>query len=171
MPKLETGKPAPAFTLPDLQNRPVALAGMRGRIVLINFWSLECPWAERADQAIERWMRAWGERVAWVSIASNANENPVEVMPVAELRRLPLVLLDARQTVADAYGAVTTPHIFIVDGEGILRYQGGIDDTNFRQRTPTRQYAFDAVEALLKGEAPAVVESSPYGCSIYRFST
>ena len=171
MPKLITGDPAPLFELPDLEGRLVSLAGLSGKIVMLNFWSCECPWAERADELLAAWQAGWGGRVTWVSLASNANERPAGIASAAAERRLPLVLVDAGQTAADAYGAVTTPHIFIIDAEGMLRYQGGIDDTTFRKRAATRQYAFEAVEALLNGEQPPVAEANPYGCTIVRNST
>lgn len=170
MSKLIAGEPAPLFELPDLQNQPIALNGLRGRIVLLNFWSCECPWAERADASLARWHTGWGDRVTWLSVASNANELVTEIARMAAARRLPLVLLDPLQRVADAYGAVTTPHIFVVDAQGVLRYQGGLDDTTFRARAATRHYAFEAVEALLKGQPPPLAETNPYGCTIVRYS-
>ena len=170
MPKLITGDPAPLFELPDLHGRLVSLTGLRGKIVLLNFWSRECPWAERADEMLAVWQVAWGERVTWVSLASNANESAAEIAIAAAERRLPLVLLDAGQLVADAFGAVTTPHIFILDAQGRLRYQGGLDDMTFRKRTATRQFVLEAVEALLNGEQPSVAEADPYGCTIVRNS-
>jgi peroxiredoxin len=170
MSKLITGNPIPLFELPDLQGQIVSLAGLRGKIVLLNFWSCECPWAKRADEMLAAWLARWGERVAWISLASNANESAAAIASATAERQLPQVLQDAGQIVADAYGAVTTPHIFVIDAEGLLRYQGGIDDTTFRKRTATRRYAFEAVEALLTGEQPPVAEADPYGCTIVRNS-
>lgn len=169
--KLITGNPAPLFELTDLHGRLVSLAGLRGKIVLLNFWSCECPWAKRADEMLAAWQAGWGERVAWVSLASNANESAAAIASAADERQLPLVLQDAGQIAADAYGAVTTPHIFVIDAEGMLRYQGGIDDKTFRKRTATHQYVFETVEALLNGVQPPVAEADPYGCTIVRNST
>ncbi len=86
----------------------------------------------------------------------------------ARARRLPLVLFDAEHLVADLYEAVTTPHTFIVDREGILRYRGAIDDVTFRQRKATRFYLEEAVEALLDGRVPELQETPAYGCTIVR---
>ncbi|RPJ37924.1 MAG: hypothetical protein EHM21_17600 [Chloroflexi bacterium] len=63
---------------------------------------------------------------------------------------------------------MTTPHLFLVDGSGILRYQGAFDDVNFRQREPTRNYVEEAVQSLLKGEKILVTETAAYGCAIVR---
>ncbi len=161
-------EPAPDFTLPDLSGNRHALRDYRGRIVILNFWSAECPWAERADRALVAALAAWGDAVALLSIASNANEPPEMLAHVAAERGLPLVLHDADQQVADRYGAQTTPHLFVVDANGLLRYQGAFDDTTFRRHTPTRTYLIDAVNALLRGETPAPAQTPPYGCTIVR---
>ena len=102
-------------------------------------------------------------------IASNANEEPELLARVAFERSLPLVLRDAGQRVADAYRAATTPHFFVVNERGLLSYQGGLDDTTFRRRVPTRFYLHEAIEALLAGSTPELSETQPYGCTIVRF--
>jgi hypothetical protein len=76
--------------------------------------------------------------------------------------------MDANCFVADLYEAQTTPHVFVIDREGILRYRGAVDDVTFRQRTPARFFLDEAVEALLEGHVPALVESPAYGCTIVR---
>ena len=143
---------------------------MRGKIVLLNFWSAECPWSERADRLLAERFTGWGGRVSWVSIAANANEPRELLSQAARERGLPLVLLDPQQQVTDAYAAQTTPHVFLIDAAGILRYQGGLDDITFRKRTPERFYALEAVEALLSGRLPEVAECPSFGCAIQRFA-
>ncbi|MCJ7567453.1 MAG: hypothetical protein MUO58_07925, partial [Anaerolineales bacterium] len=80
------------------------------------------------------------------------------------------VLRDAEHAVADLYGAVTTPHFFVIDENGVLRYRGAPDDTSFRQREPTVYYLKDAMEALLNGREPNPAETAGYGCTIIRHS-
>ena len=94
------------------------------RVAVLVFWSAECPWSERADETLHEYMQAWGAAVAWWSIASNANETPEDVRQTAAARQVPVLLLDRDQAVADLYGAQTTPHFFVVDADGKLRYQG-----------------------------------------------
>ena len=81
---------------------------------------------------------------------------------------LAAVLIDADRAVADRYEAVTTPHAFVVDREGILRYRGAVDDVTFRQRRATRFFLEEAVEALLEQRLPEVQETPAYGCTIVR---
>ncbi len=103
-----------------------------------------------------------------LSIASNRNETIQSIEKAAKVRRLPIVLIDADHVIADLYEAQTTPHVFVIDRNGILRYRGAVDDITFRQRKPTRFFLDEAVEALLEGHLPALTEAPAYGCTIVR---
>ena len=161
---------APGFSLPDLAGRQYSLDDFHGRVVVINFWSAECPHAARVDAALLALLENWGEQVALLTIAANANEPPDLLQQEASRRGLPLVLHDAQQQLAELYGAQTTPHLFVIDGGGILRYQGACDDVTFRQRQATQHFLRQAVEALLAGRLPEPDQTPPYGCSIVRHS-
>lgn len=161
-------EPAPEFTLPDLDGRIHMLGDYRGRIAVVNFWSADCPHALRADRRLEQAAGNWGAEVAWLSIASNANEPRGLVERVARQRKLPVVLVDADQAVADRYAAQTTPHAFVVDPRGLLRYHGAVDDVSFHRREPERDYLVDAVEALRSGRTPNPPETPPFGFAIVR---
>lgn len=160
--------PAPDFELPDLQGNVHKLSDYRGRIVIVNFWSAECPHSERTDRSTMACLVQWGVDVEMLSIAANRSEPAEVVAEAARARRLPMVLLDPEHIVADMYEAVTTPHTFIVDREGILRYRGAVDDVTFRQRKATRFFLEAAVEALLDGHLPEIQETPAYGCAIVR---
>lgn len=165
---LQLNSPVPDFELPDLDGNPHRLSGHRGKIVIVNFWSCECPHSERTDKAIMSMFVQWREDVAMVSIASNRNESAGALKQAAETRRLPEVLRDADCRVANLFEAQTTPHVFVIDREGILRYRGAVDDMMFRRRQPTRFFLDEAVESLLEGRLPALTESPAYGCAIVR---
>lgn len=165
---MQINRPAPDFQLPDLQGIPHKLSDFLGRIVIINFWSAECPHSERADRSTMACVVQWGEDVQLLSIASNRNETMQMVEEAARARRLPMVLLDPDHAVADLYEAVTTPHAFVVDLDGVLRYRGAIDDVTFRQRKAARFYLEEAVEELLADRLPGLQETRAYGCAIVR---
>ena len=165
---IKTGQAAPGFSLSDLTGSLHRLDETRGRILLLNFWSAECPWVERADRDVTRLLSAWGEGVLLWRIASNSNEPVALLRHVAEQRALPLVLHDAQHQVANLFGAQTTPHFFVLDPQGFLRYQGALDDVTFRQREPRRFFLRQAVEALLAGDLPDPAETPAYGCTIIR---
>jgi len=103
-----------------------------------------------------------------LSIASNRNEKAEDLKKASETRRLPIVLIDPACQVADMFEAQTTPHVFVIDREGILRYRGPVDDVTFRQKVPTRFYLDMAVESLLEGQLPTLTEAPAYGCAIVR---
>lgn len=167
---METGKAAPDFSLPDLSGQVHHLSESLGKVVLLNFWSAECPWAERTDRDLRPELEKWGPRVVLLNLASNAHEPLEMIKQSANERGLELVLVDEDNLVANLYQAKTTPHFYVIDAQGILRYHGAYDDLTFRQRTPTRGYVCEAVEALLAGEAPPLDQAPPYGCTIVRNS-
>ena len=165
---MQINDPAPDFELPDLQGNLYKLSDYRGRIVILNFWSCECPHSERADCLIAEWLKEWGREVELFPIASNRSESAQEVEEASRSRNLPKVLIDAEQVVADLYEAVTTPHVFVVDRDGVLRYRGAVDDVTFRQRTATRFFLKEAIDMLLEGHLPTLTEIPAYGCTIVR---
>ncbi len=167
---IKVGAQAPNFNLPDLNSKNYTLSESLGRIVVIYFWSAECIWCDRVDRELISYHQRWGGDVDVLWIASNANERLDLIEPVARERNLPTVLLDDQQKVADAYGAQTTPHFFIIDVKGNLAYQGAWDDITFRQRVATQTYVPDVVDALRKGTSPQVTETQPYGCVLVRFT-
>ncbi len=163
------GAPAPNFSLPDLDGRLYHLSAARGQIVILNFWSAECSWSERADQDILAALPGWGPSVAYWPIAANRAESLDEQRQAAQQRGLPRLLRDANQQAANAYGAQTTPHLFVIDPRGGLAYQGALDDMTFGRRSPTQPYLRQAVAALLAGRRPDPSQTAPYGCTIVRF--
>lgn len=179
-PVIVIGTKAPDFSLPGLQHSGHAvwaapgtqnyyrMSAQNGKIVVLNFWSAECPWAERVDHELAGYMADWEGKVCWWSVAANANESEAIIAAAAEARRLPVVLIDAGQKVANLYGAQATPHMFVVDERGILRYQGAFDDVTFRQRKPAHFYLREAVDALLAGRQPVLSQTPAYGCAIVR---
>ena len=165
---MQLNQPAPDFELPDLEGRLHRLCDYRGKIVIVNFWSCECPHSERTDRSTVACLVQWEQDVELLSIASNRNESASCVAEAAKARRLPRVLLDAEQVVADLYEAITTPHAFVLDREGILRYRGAVDDVKFRHPKATRFFLEEAVESLLDRRLPALAETPAYGCAIVR---
>ena len=165
---MQLNEPAPDFELPDLNGKPHNLSSYRGQLVIINFWSAECPHSERTDRHLPTLFEGWNGEVVLLSIASNRNESAEMVAESAKARRIPQVLIDSEHVVADLYTALTTPHIFILDRDGILRYRGAVDDITFRHREATQFFVKEAVEALLRGDLPASSETPSYGCAIVR---
>jgi peroxiredoxin len=161
-------QPAPDFALPDLDGHLQRLSALRGKIIVVNFWSAECGWSEQSDLEIREYSEAYPGRVVTLRVAANANEADEMLKDVSRARGLDIILKDSSAKVADLYAAQTTPQLFVVDEGGLLRYQGAPTDKTFRQRTATRFYLKEALEALLAGRLPEVAETLPYGCAIVR---
>ena len=144
------------------------LSDYRGVIVIVNFWSAECQHSERTDHYLLDLLARWTGDVVLLSIAANRNESIQSVEETSKARGIPGLLIDAEHVVADLYEAATTPHAFLIDREGILRYRGAVDDVTFRQKTATRLFLNEAVEALLDGRLPEPTDTPAYGCAIVR---
>ncbi len=165
---MQVGTPAPDFRLPDLTGASHQLSEIADKIVVINFWSAECPWSKRMDATLAQLISEWEDRVEFWSIASNVNEDPVLIRDEASARGIPVVLLDPDQYVADLFGATTTPQVFVIDPNQILRYTGAVDDRTFRNREASQAYLADAIQAVLEDRSPDPSHTSPYGCAIVR---
>jgi peroxiredoxin len=167
---INTGEKAPGFQLPDLKGNLYSLGGYPGWIRVVNFWSAECEWCERVDREWMAFHEASKAEVKAFWIASNASESPDLIERVAAERNLPIVLMDRDQQVANQYGAQVTPHFFVVDGDGILCYQGAWDDITFRQRVAMQVYVPQVIEALIDHRTPAIKQTQPYGCMLVRYT-
>ena len=165
---MQLNQPAPNFTLNDLDGVSHTLSDSFGWIVIINFWSAECPHAARVDLGLLPLLEQWDGKVHLLQIASNGNE-PLEILKeVADEHGVNPVLHDPNHQVADLYKATNTPHIFILNEKGLLQYHGAYDDVAFRQRVATRNYAQETVESLLNRSKPDVTHIPPFGCTIVR---
>jgi peroxiredoxin len=165
-PIVQPNAPAPAFELPDINGDVHRLRDQLGRTLVLNFWSVECPWSARADPPVN----AAAQRAAaevW-TIACCHGESLEDLRRAAQERGLKTILLDPDQSVADLYRASATPHVFLIDALGILRYQGAPDDTGFGFRPATRSYLEEALTALKAGRVPDPAETPARGCAIVR---
>jgi len=162
------GIAAPDFELPDLDGILHRRSSLLGRILVINFWSADCPHSVRADRQLLELKSEWGDRVAVWSVACNRNERMQDLARAAAERGVEPLLLDPDQAAADRYGVLTTPQVFLIDAAGILRYAGAPDNVTFGQPRPTRSYLGEAAAALLAGREPPLAETPAYGCAIVR---
>jgi len=164
------GSAAPNFELEDLEGARHSPRDELGSILVLNFWSADCVHSQRADEEFEDLAQEWGEGVSFWCIASNENEDEELIGNAAAKNKIDRLLRDQHLAVADAYGAVTTPHVFVIDEQGVLRYSGAFNDVSLRQRTPTRNYLQEAVKAVQNGVDPDHSETAPFGCAIIRHS-
>jgi len=172
-PSAEVGSAAPDFTLTDLDGDEHTLSDYtaEGKVVVLEWFNPDCPFVVKhykastmADLAAE-----FGEDVVWLAINSNA---PGKQGSGAERNRRAVeewgisypVCLDEPGEVGQRYRARTTPHMYVIDAEGVLRYAGAIDDSP--RGTAETNYVRAALEAVLAGEAVETTTTRPYGCSV-----
>ncbi len=164
----EVGKTAPEFRLRDLEGKEYQVKGAHGEILVLNFWSAECPWAEKGDQALAAMDVDWGQEALVWRVASNVDESPEQIREEAEARGVEPVLIDEDHRVADLYGAVTTPHLYVIDRQGVLRYKGAPNDAGFDDAEPEHNYLAAALQAAGEGRSPEPAETRGRGCTIVR---
>jgi len=161
---------APDFVLPAIAGNRLALSDWRGFVVVLNFWSVQCAWSRRADVVLVYRQLTWFPKgVRILGVCSNVNETETEMMYEAESRHVKYpLLLDIEHRVADLYKAETTPHLFVLDRQGIVRYIGALDDATFKQREAKTIYLDRAVNAVLDNRPPDPATTPPYGCALVR---
>lgn len=172
------GRPAPLFRLTDTQGRVHSLVPLKGKFVVLEWFNPECPFSKKHYGGnMQRLQRTYtGRGIVWLSIDSSApgkqgHLTPEQANALIKERHMgsTAVLLDPDGSVGRLYGAKTTPHLFIINPEGVVIYAGAIDDqpsadpadiaraTNYVQR---------ALEEAMAGEAVSVPQTKPYGCSV-----
>lgn len=164
------GQPAPDFTLVDEAGVSHTLSQYQGQIVVLEWTNPECPFVQRCYNNTRMQTAAGsfdGQSVVWLAVDStHFNDASTNVAWKAQHGFEYPTLQDRDGTVGHLYGATTTPHLYVVDAAGLLRYAGAFDsDPRGEEAAPTN-YVTDAVTALLAGNDPAVASSEPWGCSV-----
>lgn len=173
------GSTAPSFTLTDTNGKQHSLADYKGRHVVLEWVNLGCPYVKKHYesgnmQATQK--EAVDKGAVWLSVSSSAKWKQGHMSPsdwndeIAERNiASTAVLLDESGEVGRAYGAKTTPHMYIVNPEGVLIYQGAIDDkpsTNKKSLQGARNHVLAALDEAINGKPVTVARSQPYGCSV-----
>lgn len=171
------GDQAPDFTLTDTDGHSHTLSALlkEGKTVVIEWFNPDCPFIVKTHKTFpvmnETFAPYAEKNVAWLAVNSGAegkqgaglerNQRAVKeyAMPFP-------VLLDQDGKVGRAYGAKTTPHMFIVTPDGKVAYAGAIDDVRDPGKRGEVNYVSAALDALLAGKPVATPETAPYGCSV-----
>ncbi len=173
------GQPAPAFSLTDTAGKTVQLADFRGRHVVLEWVNPGCPYVRKHYssanmQGTQKDVTAQG--VVWLAINSTENASTDYLAPAQMGRWMQSqqatathTLMDEDGTVGKAYGARTTPHMYIVDPAGKLIYAGGIDSVPSSRVDDIKtavNYVKQGVREALAGQPIRAATTRPYGCSI-----
>lgn len=179
MAQAQLNEKAPNFTLANVETgESWSLSDNQGKFTVIVFESIHCPWNYlRPDGGYERVLKPmaakWKDKgVEFVAINSNKNESDADVKAYAEKVQLGYpILRDPGAKVADQFGAQTTPHVFVINKEGVLVYRGGIEQAPGRPSDcgqMQEQYLEPVLVALTEGKPLPYTETKSKGCGIKR---
>ena len=170
--EVAVGKPAPEFALVDEAGKEHKLSDYKGKIVVLEWTSPACPYVKRhykeKTMATSLEQAGGAEKVAWLAVDSShsVEAEATKTWKGEEGFGYP-VLLDAEGKVGKMYQAKTTPHLFVIDDQGVVRYSGAIDDNERGDKTEgITNYVTTAIKSLQEGQPVAVAETKPYGCSV-----
>jgi peroxiredoxin len=175
---VETGKPAPDFTGTDINGKTVKLSDYAGKVIVIESYNSDCPFCNNhyktgAMPELQKDLAAKG--VMWLIVNSVNPKNPSHRTPEqakAEMADKKITadawIDDSSGTIGHLYGMETTPQMFVIDKTGTLVYDGAIDNKPDPSHDPktARNYAREAVDAVMAGKPVAVSQTKPYGCSV-----
>ncbi len=174
------GVAAPAFELKDTSGKTVKLSDFKGSHVVLEWTNPGCPFVVKhyGAQNMQGLQKDYtAKKVVWLSINSTAKSASDYLEPVALQAKLTkdwgaaptAVLMDESGAVGKAYGAKTTPHMYVIDPQGKLVYAGGIDDkrtANPADIKGAKNFVKAALDESLAGKPVSTPTATPYGCSV-----
>lgn len=175
---VEIGKPAPDFTGTDINGKTIHLADYKGKIVVIESYNSDCPYCHNqyktgATQDLQKELTAQG--VVWLMVNSVNPNNFSHRTPDQARAEWTAEKIAATAWIDDSSGAIghlydmkTTPHVFVINKDGNLVYEGAMDDQPdpFHDPRTARNYVKEAVNDLLTGKPIEVSQTKSYGCAV-----
>jgi len=170
---ITVGQKAPDFSgIPAVANgedASVSLADLKEDVVVVVFLANHCPVVQRYEDRIIDFTNDYKNKnvkvVGFAVSAMDQDKLPGIKKYMQDHKSNYIYGYDETQAVGKAYGATNTPQFFVLDKERKIRYTGAMDDSQ-REDKVTKTYLRDAVDAVLKGETPAVEETRPEGCGV-----
>ena len=167
------GEPAPEFSLQDQDGKTHKLSDYKGKVVVLEMFNQGCPYVVRHHKAKTMTNLAdkyKGQEVVWLAVNPTSGKTAEDNKTSAEAWGISYpILSDTSTTVAQQYGAKTTPQMYIIDKEGKLVYNGAIDDDPSADGTKgdkATNYVAKALDEVLAGKPVSVAETKPYGCGV-----
>lgn len=164
------GAAAPDFSLKDEAGKEHKLSQYKGKIVVLEWVNPECPFVKRHYEAktMEKtWAGSDKKKVVWLAIDSTSHNTPEKSAAWKKEQGFSYpILQDPEGKVGKLYGAKTTPHMYVIDEKGTLRFAGGIDDDPRGKKEAPKNYVELALASLLADEDVSEKTSTPYGCTV-----
>lgn len=175
----EVGKPAPAFSAQDMNGKTVQLSDYAGKVVVLEWTNHECPFVKKfygASKMQDMQKAAVADGVVWLSINSSAagKQGHVTAADAQEVTKTrawagTAYLLDDAGIIGKAYGAKTTPHMFVINKDGVVAYMGAIDSkesTDAADIAGATNYVEAALKSLKDGKPVETASTRAYGCGV-----
>lgn len=169
------GEEAPAFSLKDLDGNTHSLADYAGKTVVLEWINPNCPFSDRhAQEETMASLAGKYDEVVWLGINSTAADHRDFLEPAAHAEWAAdngvgyAILYDQTGATGKAYDAKTTPHMYIVDGDGEISYNGAIDDDppGRKDQAQRTNYVDGGLVALAASSDLDPASTKPYGCSV-----
>jgi len=175
----KVGAPAPNFTLPDASGKTHSLGEYKGKYIVLEWFNPGCPFVQKhytSDNMQKLQKEFTGKGVAWLTIDSSAPGAQGSLTPEEAKKQLAdwqmnptALLLDASGKVGHEYHATNTPHMFVINPEGKVIYEGAIDSkasTDPDDIKSSTNYVKSALEQAMAGKPISTGQTKAYGCSI-----
>lgn len=175
----KVGDPAPSFTGKDMDGKAFSLADAKGKYVVLEWHNQGCPYVKKHYDSgnMQKLQDEWkGKGVEWVTVISSAEGKQGFVTPDQERAYLKekksnpsRVLFDTEGTIGKAFAAKVTPHMYVIDPNGKLIYNGAIDDkatTDTDDVKGAKNYVSEALTLGMAGKPVATSSTTPYGCGV-----
>ncbi len=177
--EVAVGKPAPDFSATDVSGNTVSLADFQGKYRVLEWTNHECPFVVKhyGSGNMQKLQKTYTEKeVVWITINSSAPGKQGNFLPGKWQEMLKekqssatTTLLDPEGKVGRLYGAQTTPHMYVIDPNGVLIYQGAIDSipsTDQADIAKAQNYLQAALDEALAGKPVSTPSTKSYGCSV-----
>jgi len=175
--KAKLGEKAPDFTLPNLEGKKVSLSDYtkKDQYVILEWMNPDCPYCTRVHKSgivnrmLENVRKLTDGNVVHIEINSTHYMGPEKTGKYLKEHGVQsTALMDKSGKVGRLYDAKTTPHMYVIDKKGILRYRGAIDDDVKGRKSPDERtnYVVNAIKQLTSGKDVGPNKTKPYGCSV-----
>jgi peroxiredoxin len=175
----EVGKAAPAFSAKDAKGEEVSLEKLKGKVVVLEWVNHGCPFVVKhyGSKNMQKLQETYtGKGVVWITINSGSkasgsftdNETFLK-MSADKGSKASHLIADESGTIGKAYLAKTTPHMYVIDADGVLVYNGAIDSkksTDEADIAGAENYVSKALDEVLAGKPVSQAKTEPYGCSV-----
>lgn len=172
---VKVGEVAPDFSLKDLDGKDVKLSDFKGKIVVLEWFNPGCPFVVKHHSTLDTMKKTAAaykdKNVVWLAVNSGAEGKQGASKADNEKARKDWkieypILLDPTGATGKAYGAKTTPHMFVIAADGKLAYAGAIDNNSSPKTAGEKNYVKNAIDELIAGKKVTDATTESYGCNV-----